>query len=107
MEGFFVVLALAVLAFPIIAIVALVKSVGASDRLRRIEIRLSELEHRPPRGGGLGGPTLAARRGVVPCRAGHSGGAGRAASYRSISVTGARAWRQPRSATRGGRHPLA
>ena len=36
MDAFFVVLALLVLAFPIIAIVALVKSVGLGEQLRRV-----------------------------------------------------------------------
>src|SRR3954453_13538211 len=45
MDAFFVVLALLVLAFPIIAIVALVKSVGLGEQLRRVEARLAALEH--------------------------------------------------------------
>ena len=44
MDAFFVVLALLVLAFPIIAIVALVKSVGLGEHLRRVETRLAALE---------------------------------------------------------------
>jgi uncharacterized membrane protein len=44
MDAFFVVLALLVLAFPIIAIVALVKSVGLGEQLRRVETRLAALE---------------------------------------------------------------
>src|SRR5262249_44327061 len=48
MEGFFILLGLLVLAFPVIAVVALVKSIGAGERLRRIEFRLAELERRPP-----------------------------------------------------------
>jgi uncharacterized membrane protein len=44
MDTFFVVLALLVLAFPIIAIVALVKSVGLGEQLRRVETRLAALE---------------------------------------------------------------
>ena len=43
---FFVLLALVVLAFPVIAIVALVKSIGAGDRIARLELRLRELESR-------------------------------------------------------------
>ena len=39
----FVLLGLIVLSFPIIAIVALVKSVGLSDRMRRLELRFAEL----------------------------------------------------------------
>jgi uncharacterized membrane protein len=46
METFFVLLGLLVLAFPIIAIVALVKAIGASDQLRRVEQRLALLERR-------------------------------------------------------------
>src|SRR5215469_12291444 len=44
MELFFVLLALLLLAFPIIAIAALVKSVGLSKHLRRVEARLAALE---------------------------------------------------------------
>jgi uncharacterized membrane protein len=42
----FVLLGLIVLSFPVIAIVALVKSVGLGDRLRRLELRFAELEGR-------------------------------------------------------------
>ncbi len=48
MDLFFVILGLLLLAFPIIAIVALVKVVGLGDRLRRLETRLTALEGRPP-----------------------------------------------------------
>ena len=44
MDAFFVVLALLVLTFPIIAIVALVKSVGLGEQLHRVETRLAALE---------------------------------------------------------------
>ena len=44
MDLFFVVLGLLVLAFPIMAIVALVKSVGLGEQLRRVETRLAALE---------------------------------------------------------------
>ena len=44
MDLFFVLLALLLLAFPIIAIAALVKSVGLSEHLRRVEARLAALE---------------------------------------------------------------
>ena len=44
MDLFFVVLALLLLAFPVIAIVALVKSVGLGQQLRRIEARLAAVE---------------------------------------------------------------
>ena len=46
MESFFVLLGLLLLAFPIIAILALVKSVTLADQLRRIDIRLATLEGR-------------------------------------------------------------
>jgi len=44
MDLFFVLLALLLLAFPIIAITALVKSVGLSEHLRRVEAQLAALE---------------------------------------------------------------
>jgi uncharacterized membrane protein len=44
MDLFFVLLALLLLAFPIIAIAALVKSVGLGERLRRVDARLVALE---------------------------------------------------------------
>jgi len=44
METFFVLLGLLVLAFPIIAIVALVKAIGLGDQLRRVDVRLAALE---------------------------------------------------------------
>jgi uncharacterized membrane protein len=44
MDLFFVLLALLLLALPIIAIAALVKSVGLSEHLRRVEARLAALE---------------------------------------------------------------
>ncbi|MGE3148584.1 MAG: DUF2339 domain-containing protein [Pseudorhodoplanes sp.] len=44
MTNLLILLGLLILAFPIIAIVALVKSIGASERLRRIEMRLTTLE---------------------------------------------------------------
>ena len=44
MEGFFILLGLLLLAIPIIAIVALVKSIGAGEHLRRIELRLAVLQ---------------------------------------------------------------
>ena len=43
--GFFTI-ALLLAAFPIIAIVALVKAINASDRLNKIEAHLAELEPR-------------------------------------------------------------
>ena len=46
----FVLLGLIVLSFPIVAIVALVKSIGLGDRLFRLEKRLAELEGRSAAG---------------------------------------------------------
>jgi uncharacterized membrane protein len=46
METFFVLLGLLVLAFPIIAIVALVKSIGLGERLRGLEARMAMLDRR-------------------------------------------------------------
>ncbi|HZE45561.1 MAG TPA: DUF2339 domain-containing protein, partial [Xanthobacteraceae bacterium] len=46
MDSFFVLIGLVVLAFPIIAIVALVKALGSSEQVRRIELRLAQLERR-------------------------------------------------------------
>jgi uncharacterized membrane protein len=46
MDSFFVLVGLVVLAFPIIAIVALVKALGSSEQVRRIELRLAQLERR-------------------------------------------------------------
>ncbi len=42
----FVLLGLIVLSFPIVAIVALVKTIGLGDRMRRVELRFAELESR-------------------------------------------------------------
>ncbi|MEA2970290.1 MAG: hypothetical protein QOE78_3551, partial [Alphaproteobacteria bacterium] len=44
MSVFLVVLILLLLAFPIVAIAALVKSVGLGEQLRRVETRLAALE---------------------------------------------------------------
>jgi uncharacterized membrane protein len=44
MELFFVVLGLLLLAFPVMAIAALVKTVGLGEQLRRVEVRLAALE---------------------------------------------------------------
>ena len=44
MDVFFVVLVLLLLAFPIMAIAALVKTVGLGEQLRRVEVRLAALE---------------------------------------------------------------
>ena len=44
MDVFFVVLGLLLLAFPIMAIAALVKTVGLGGQLRRVEVRLAALE---------------------------------------------------------------
>jgi uncharacterized membrane protein len=46
MEALVILLGLLLLAFPIIAIVALVKAVGAGDQLRRLDARLAGLERR-------------------------------------------------------------
>jgi uncharacterized membrane protein len=46
MDSFFVLIGLLVLAFPIIAIVALVKALASSDQLRRVELRLTQIERR-------------------------------------------------------------
>ncbi len=62
MEAFLILLALLVLAFPIIAIVALVKAVGAGDQLRRVELRLEALEH----GGARATPSAAAPQPAAP-----------------------------------------
>jgi uncharacterized membrane protein len=48
MDLFFVLLALLLLAFPIIAIAALVKSVGLGEHLRRVDARLAALERGIP-----------------------------------------------------------
>ena len=52
----FALLGLLVLSFPIIAIVALVKSVGLGDRLRRMELRFTELEARLAGGAAVAPP---------------------------------------------------
>ncbi len=57
----FLLLGLLVLSFPIIAIVALVKSIGLSDRLIRLERRLAEVEARAAAGG-----IVAATQGAAP-----------------------------------------
>ena len=54
MDVFFVVLGLLLLAFPIMAIAALVKTIGIRGQLRQVEVRLAALEraaaaHRPGR----------------------------------------------------------
>jgi uncharacterized membrane protein len=54
MELFFVLLGLVLLTFPIIAIAALVKSVGLGEHLRRLEVRLAALEQ------GMAAPTTGA-----------------------------------------------
>ena len=46
MNLFFFLLGLSLLAFPIVAVVALVKSVGLGERLRRVEAQLATLERR-------------------------------------------------------------
>src|SRR4051812_43801043 len=49
MEGFFFLLGCVLLAFPILAIVALVKTVGLSARLGSIEHRMAAMESQPHR----------------------------------------------------------
>jgi uncharacterized membrane protein len=46
MDSFFILLGLLVLAFPIIAIVALVKAVGLGEQLRHVDVRLAAMERR-------------------------------------------------------------
>ena len=46
METLIVLLALLLLAFPIIAIVALVKAIGLGGQLRRVDMQLAALERR-------------------------------------------------------------
>jgi uncharacterized membrane protein len=50
MDGFIVLLVILFLAAPVIAIVALVKSSGINDGLRRLEQRIAALENRPTAG---------------------------------------------------------
>ena len=56
----FVLIGLIVLSFPIIAIVALVKTIGLSDRLRQLELRFADLEAR------LAGATVAVAPAAAP-----------------------------------------
>src|SRR5690348_15699821 len=58
---FFVLVALLVLAFPVIAIVALVKSVNTNERLRGLETRFAALELRA-----FGAPGAAMPRAETP-----------------------------------------
>src|SRR5258708_23571035 len=60
MDTFFILLGLSLLAFPIIAIVALVKSVTLADQLRRITIRLADLERRVAQAPPAAAPATAA-----------------------------------------------
>src|SRR3954454_13101867 len=55
MEGFFFAVSLVLLAFPILAIVALVKTVGLSARLASIEHRMAAMESQP-RGAPIAAP---------------------------------------------------
>src|SRR5277367_4921085 len=50
MDGFIVLLVILFLAAPVIAIIALVKSSGINDGLRRLEQRIAALENRPTAG---------------------------------------------------------
>ncbi len=61
MEGLILIAVVLVLAFPVIAIVALVKALGAGDKLRRFEERLTLLEQR-----GLAAPPAAPAPIVAP-----------------------------------------
>ena len=61
----FVLLGLIVLSFPIIAIVALVKSVGLNDRLRRLELQFDALETRLASGVAPATPAAAPLPGAV------------------------------------------
>src|SRR5258708_39540961 len=60
MDTFFILLGLFLLAFPIIAIVALVKSVTLADQLRRLTIRLADLERRVAQAPPAAAPTTTA-----------------------------------------------
>ena len=73
MDVFFVVLGLLLLAFPIMAIAALVKTIGIRGQLRQVEVRLAALE----------------RGATAPAR-GHTGGA-RAGIFRARAATANRA----------------
>ncbi len=53
MESLFVLLGLLLLAFPVIAIAALLKSVGLGERVRRLEARIAVLERRPIEAAGV------------------------------------------------------
>src|SRR4051812_49239264 len=55
MEGFFFLLGCLLLAFPILAIVALVKTIGLSARLASIEHRMAAMEGQP-RGAPIAAP---------------------------------------------------
>src|SRR4051794_24114115 len=56
MEGFFVLLGIALLALPVIAIVALVMAVGNRDRLRALDLRFGALERQLAAAGTAGSP---------------------------------------------------
>jgi len=64
MDGIFVLLVLAALAFPIIAIAALVMAIGAQGRVETLERRLTALEHQR-----ASGPAAAAPAATVASRA--------------------------------------
>ena len=67
MDVFFVVLGLLLLAFPIMAIAALVKTIGIRGQLRQVEVRLAALER--ARDGTGAGHTGGARAGIFRARA--------------------------------------
>ena len=48
-----VIVVIAALAFPVLAIIALIKAIGIGDLVRRLELRVATLEHRLTQAGGL------------------------------------------------------
>jgi uncharacterized membrane protein len=68
MEIFLTLLGLVVLAFPVIAIVALVKVLALGDGLRRLEARLARVERTAAAGGALPSPALDEPAAPVPAR---------------------------------------
>ena len=68
MEILLPLLGLAVLAFPVIAIVALVKALALHDELRRLEGRLARVERAAAAGGALPSPALGDPAAPVPAR---------------------------------------
>ena len=64
MEGFFVLLGIALLALPVIAIVALVMAVGNRDRLRALDLRFGALERQLAAVGAAATPAATYRTGA-------------------------------------------